>query len=302
MDSSLLAGLALTKAEAALKAGSLPEAWEWLQAVPLPERPAAWVAACLDSQSRRAAADADWVGAVQLAELALTTEPSPARQERVALLRRRRPMESDHEWAVIRAKVGSPRRLALCAFAPQLNGVAACGAYHSRGSSSDAPWSQYLRMTKSPPIDSEERRAVFALASRFFSRYIAEETDFLAHVDAVVPVPANPGRYVDRMASLPDELAVGAGAHLGLPVYRYAVKWRQEALDVQMKRLGWSERRLAAAQAFERGEQGVRMEGRSVLLVDDICTSGSTLRACATVLRACGALVVFGCCLAHTEG
>ena len=42
-----------------------------------------------------------------------------------------------------------------------------------------------------------------------------------------------------------------------------------------------------------------RLSGRHVLLVDDVCTSGVTLEACATALKSAGALSVWGLTLAR---
>ena len=62
------------------------------------------------------------------------------------------------------------------------------------------------------------------------------------------------------------------------------------------------ERRQASQEAFTVGRQAGRVRGRTVLLVDDITTTGGTLRACARALKSAGAVKVLACCLAHTEG
>lgn len=87
-----------------------------------------------------------------------------------------------------------------------------------------------------------------------------------------------------------------------MPAYPFALAWNTEAVDVEMKKTARGERFAAAERAYRPGNQIAKVRGRVVLLVDDITTSGATLRAAARVLRAQGATAVIGCCLAHTEG
>ncbi len=140
------------------------------------------------------------------------------------------------------------------------------------------------------------------MAARYFSRFIADATDLLEVAEVVVPVPANPTRYVDRMASLPDELSLGVERFLALRMLPNAIAWVPEMTYVEMKRLPRAERRHLSSLTFRSGTQADRVANRGVLLVDDIMTSGSTLRACARVLLDAGATRVVACCLAHTEG
>ena len=49
--------------------------------------------------------------------------------------------------------------------------------------------------------------------------------------------------------------------------------------------------------AFLCQERG--LEGRNLLLVDDVCTTGATLDACAQALKKAGAKAVFGLTLAR---
>lgn len=59
------------------------------------------------------------------------------------------------------------------------------------------------------------------------------------------------------------------------------------------------QRKTNVANAFScRGDS---MEGRHVILVDDVCTSGATLEACACVLKQGGAKAVWGLTVARQD-
>lgn len=308
-----LSALALNEVRTALASGDAETAWEWLQTLPPPQRPPDLVAKCsdarsrtgaseLDARSRAAASEGKWGRAEQLAAEAVSAMSTPWRQERLGLLRRRQPLQDDWVLRRVSASVPATTRLTTDALAPEVDAVAACGAYYSRGAGRSAPWSKYLRLSKAPPTENDERRAVFSLAARYFSRFILEGTDLLKEAEVVVPVPANPSRYGDRMASLPDELAQGVESYLALRMLPNATAWVPEMTYVKMQELSRAERRHLSRLIFRPGNQAHRVANRGVLLVDDIVTSGSTLRACARVLRDAGATRVVACCLAHTEG
>ena len=63
--------------------------------------------------------------------------------------------------------------------------------------------------------------------------------------------------------------------------------------------LGGSERYLNVANAFACAPQ--ELAGKSVLLIDDVCTTGSTLDACAVALKEGGAASVWGLTLARAR-
>ena len=302
MAESVLETLAIASARDALAKGDASTAFEWLESMPSARRPPELVAECLDRRSMAAGDRSDWKLAERLATEAAATAATPWRQERLGLLRRRTPTMNDHQWGVIFAKVPPVTKLRPDFLQPEVAEVAACGAYFSRGAGSGGPWARYLRLSKQPPIEDQERRAVFGLAAGYFTRFIERHTSLLQRAELVVPVPANPDRYVTRLASLPDELARGVEARLALHMLPNALAWRPEMTEVEMKRLQWSERRRLAIEAFTTDDQAPKVWGRVVLLVDDITTSGSTLRACASVLLGAGASQVVACCLAHTEG
>jgi hypothetical protein len=258
-----LEALAIANARNVLATGDAEAAWEWLVSVPAAKRPAEVVAGCLDRRSMAAGDNGDWTLAERLATEAAAAVPTPWRQERLGLLRRRRPTMGDHQWEVISAKVPPATKLPADALQPEVAEVAACGAYFSRGAGSGGPWARYLRLSKQPPMEGEERQVIFELAAGYFTRFVERHTPLLRWAEVVVPVPANPDRYVSRMASLPDELARGVEAMLGLPMLPNAVAWRSERTEVEMKQLHWSERRRRAREAFTVGDQASKARGHA---------------------------------------
>lgn len=304
MKRTALAGvqkLSLDKARLAYSAGDFEDCLDWLGLVPAAMRPPDLVSAARLSLARIAADQQQWAEAEHQMSRAVAAAPSNGQfQQRLGLLRRRQPLMEDHAWKTVTEAIDPAARLRPDSMMPEVSAVWACGAYYSRGGGRAAPWSRYLGMSKNPDPDVAERAAVLRLAGDCFCRFIAEETDLLAVSDVVVPIPADPDRYVRRMASLPDELAKAAEAQLAVPTALFALQ--NAGTGIEMKQLSRPERAAAAAGAFSPGPDRRVVAGRGVLLVDDLITSGSTLRAAASLLREMGAKTVVAAALGHTEG
>jgi predicted amidophosphoribosyltransferase len=58
-----------------------------------------------------------------------------------------------------------------------------------------------------------------------------------------------------------------------------------------------AERRENVKDAFQCQDE--KLKGKNILLIDDVCTTGSTLNACAITLKAIGANSVWGLTLAR---
>ena len=117
----------------------------------------------------------------------------------------------------------------------------------------------------------------------------------LARFDLVVPVPSsNRGRGYEPPELLARPIARGLGVPLGTRV-------------LCKTRVTHSQKGLSAAQRLQnlrgafRVEKAARDEGRRVLLVDDVITTGATVSSCAEALMKAGALEVFAVAAANTE-
>lgn len=123
-----------------------------------------------------------------------------------------------------------------------------------------------------------------AFASLMFSRLNAEPR--MRRPDLLVPVPISPGKLHRRGFNQAALLALGIGRRLGRPVAMDGL--RRERDTLAQNRLGAGQRRHNISGAFA-ATQPATVSGRSVLLVDDIYTTGVTADECARALLRAGA-------------
>lgn len=118
------------------------------------------------------------------------------------------------------------------------------------------------------------------------------------HVDLVLSVPLHPDRQKERGFNQSGLLAAVLSAHAQLPLDEsHLVRTRATAPQVG---LATQEREVNVQGAFEW--TGDDLEGVRVLLVDDVCTTGATLEACAQPLRSRGANSIWALTLTRPSG
>lgn len=106
--------------------------------------------------------------------------------------------------------------------------------------------------------------------------------------DALVPVALPPMRQRDRGFNQSRELARHVSKRTGMPVLDALVR---KAGQPQAQGMNAVQRRANVRDAFSL-RPGAVIEGRTLLLIDDVATTGSTLDACARTLLAGGAAMV----------
>ncbi|HEY7833492.1 MAG TPA: ComF family protein [Ktedonobacterales bacterium] len=152
------------------------------------------------------------------------------------------------------------------------------------------------------------RAAIHALKYRRQARLAGPLGDLLAHAgeavavmgraSVVVPVPLHPTRQRQRGFNQSTLLARRCAARLGLPT-RADLLARTRATPPQVG-LNASQRRANVSGAFTATRAAsAALAGQVVLLVDDVCTTGATLVAAASALRAAGASAVWGLAVAR---
>jgi ComF family protein len=118
------------------------------------------------------------------------------------------------------------------------------------------------------------------------------------HVDAIVPVPLHWIRRWRRGYNQSASLARGLSMRLGVPRQTWLRRVRNTPEQTKQTPAG---RRANVRGAF-RVRPGVALQGRSVLLVDDVMTTGATAGEAARVLRKAGAARVAVAVLARAQG
>jgi ComF family protein len=120
----------------------------------------------------------------------------------------------------------------------------------------------------------------------------------LLSADLLIPVPLHPVRQRERGYNQADLLARALGDMISLPVITTGFV-RVRHTQPQMS-LGAAERRENVQEAFVYQSHGKNLiSGQRVVVIDDVCTTGSTLEACSLALKAAGASAVWGFTLAH---
>ena len=107
----------------------------------------------------------------------------------------------------------------------------------------------------------------------------------------LVSVPLHPRRFRWRGFNQSDLLAKELSINFGLEYINCLVK--NKATQPQAEQKDKESRMNNIGSSFRCINSEV-VKGRSILLIDDICTTGATLNECARVLKESGAQIVFG--------
>ncbi|EYF05914.1 ComF family protein [Chondromyces apiculatus] len=122
--------------------------------------------------------------------------------------------------------------------------------------------------------------------------------DACVHADLVLPVPLHPGRLAERGYNQAALLAAEIASPLRIPLLaRGLARLRPTPHQARLARL---DRFSNVSDAF-RARWPARIQGRAVLLVDDVATTGATLAACASALHRAGATAVTALVIARAH-
>ncbi len=134
--------------------------------------------------------------------------------------------------------------------------------------------------------------------ARRFAGYVQNMLNIKAlekEVAAVVPVPLHPRREKERNFNQSEFIARGLFYHSAVPVLpNHLRRIRHTRSQTKLNR---AERQENVQGAF-RWESRFSLVGKTVVVVDDVVTTGATLNECARVLKENGAYRVLGIALA----
>lgn len=137
--------------------------------------------------------------------------------------------------------------------------------------------------------------SAYAFAYGIF-RAISEK-GFAGYVDEIVYIPMTREDYDKRGYNQTELIARELHFMMNVPYQNALVKLRKTR---HQKELSGEERRSNVTGAFAAAE-GLRFDGKNVLIIDDVCTTGSTLSDAARALREAGAERVFTASFAKTQ-
>lgn len=134
----------------------------------------------------------------------------------------------------------------------------------------------------------KRRISLSKLFARFLTEFIDDNPDITANVDLVTFVPLHSGRLREREFNQSKLLASKISDRFKIPLADTLDKTKATRNQNELSR---SERLVNLGGAFKIRRAAHVIE-KSVLIVDDVMTTGATLSECARVLKAAGAIEV----------
>ncbi len=120
------------------------------------------------------------------------------------------------------------------------------------------------------------------------------------HADWIVPVPLHRLKKRERGYNQSELLSEGITSITGIPTEKRLL--RRSKYTQSQTTLDIGARRANVADAFSvRPSRSAEVRGKSLLLVDDVITTGATITACAAALKAAGATRVWVAAIALAE-
>lgn len=166
------------------------------------------------------------------------------------------------------------------------------------------------------PYESGSSGVVAKTIFRIKNEYDSELTDFLAKelcyrifsmaydigFDNIVVTyaPRTAKAWREKGHDQSEMLAKRLSVHLGTKFFKMIRRSRGFAGEHKQKKLGKDERIRNANSSFAPAKDIGYAEGKCVILVDDVVTTGSSLASCVTILRDAGALSVMCVTVAKT--
>ena len=133
---------------------------------------------------------------------------------------------------------------------------------------------------------------------RFFSKILSEELKLIADykaIDMIVSVPLHNKRQSERGYNQSELISKEVGKLLGIT---YSGNILFKTRDTVRQSLLNKNNRSLSVENLYHVKNSIRIQGKTILLVDDIFTTGSTLEACSRVLKESGATKIIAAAVA----
>lgn len=110
-------------------------------------------------------------------------------------------------------------------------------------------------------------------------------TDFFLNIDCIVPVPLSSARFQNRGYNQSERLAQGISNVTGIPVDTWSIC---RTVDNPTQTHLHSQERMDNVRGIFALTEQATIAGKHILIVDDMITTGSTVRSCAHTALAAG--------------
>jgi ComF family protein len=185
----------------------------------------------------------------------------------------------------------TPERCPVCALPTP--GSAVCGACLKQAPHFDATRAVFRYEFPLDRLIQSLKYAHRLAGADFLGRELAQ-SPVPFQPDLILPVPLSPARLAERGFNQAVELARPLARALGVSLETSRVHRRRDTAP--QASLPWTERKQNIRHAFECE---LDLTGKTVLVVDDVMTTGATLDELARTLKAHGAARVENCVLAR---
>ena len=171
-----------------------------------------------------------------------------------------------------------------------------CGACREHPPAFSKAWSVFAYQT---PL--KEALALFKYRGKVtlahpLARLLIQHLPSLPPVDVIMPVPLHAQRLREREFNQSALLANPLSQHLGLPlILGGLIRTRPTVPQTSLTR----KERLTNLRGAFSVSQPVAIQGKAILIIDDVMTTGTTLHECAHTLRQAGSGPVYGLTLAR---
>ena len=139
------------------------------------------------------------------------------------------------------------------------------------------------------------------LAGVFLGRLIAESLEDKINswkIDLIIPVPLHHLKKAERGYNQSDYIAIGIGKRLGIRSHNNVI--RRVRFTESQTTMTLQEREQNIAKAF-KARRKKKIKGKNLLIVDDVITTGATIKECGRILKNSGANLIYACSAAIAE-